>query len=120
MADEITISASMKFTKGNYSVNVSKGGLQIDVTGTAYQDKIQTIGTSEEAIDLGDVGAGGWCFLENMDTTNYIEIRPATGAADLIKLLAGEIAMFRLTGDAVPFAIADTGACDLRVVLIDL
>lgn len=121
MANELTISASLKFSKSGREANASKGGLQIDVTGDKFIRHVQEIGTSEEAIVMSaDVPAGGYMYLENLDSTNYVEIRPATGTADLVRLNAGEIALFRLTSTATaPYAIADTAAVDLLVVLIE-
>lgn len=118
MADELTITASLKFVKGDVSLSRSKSGIRIDVTGDKHIDMVQEIGTSEEALSLGEAGAGGYMLLENLDTTNYIEIRANTGVADLVKLKAGEVAMFRTAADAVPYAIANTAACDLRIIII--
>jgi len=122
MANELTIGASLSFTKGDSSLSVARGGLRVDVAGNKFIHNIQNINTSEEAIVLGDAGAGGYVFLENMDSTNYVEIRPATGGGQaLIRLLAGEIAMFRLApGATAPFAQANTATVNLRVVIVQL
>jgi hypothetical protein len=120
MANELTISATVKWVESGVTVNRSVGGLRIDTAGLKHYDAVQEIGTSEEAITLGEAGAGGYVFLENMSATNYIEIRPATGVADLIKLLPGDVALFRLTGDSVPYAIANTAPCNMRVTIIPL
>jgi hypothetical protein len=83
-------------------------------------DNVQSVGTSEEAILLGDVAPGGYWFVQNMDATNFVELRQATGAGDFLKLLAGEWAIFRTSADATaPFAIADTGACNVRFLRFD-
>lgn len=123
MANELTISGlTIQFTKSAMpSVNFTAGTLSITVSGTQLMDNVQAVGTSEEAILMGDVAAGGWCFFQNMDATNFVEIRSGTGATDLIKLLAGEFALFRMSADSsAPYAIADTGACNLRVLRFDL
>lgn len=118
MSNELTISASVKFVKGSLNVSRSKSGLRIDVTGDKHVDLVQEIGTSEEALTLGEAAVGGYMMLENLDATNYVEIRPDTSVADLIKLLPGDIALFRTSDDAVPYAIADTAPCDLRIIII--
>ena len=123
MANELTAAGlTIAFAKTNCpSFSLSPASLSITVSGTQWMDNTQAIGTSEEAILLGDVAAGGWCFFQNMDATNFISIRAATGATNLIKLLAGEWCLFRLSADATaPFAIADTGACNMRCVRFDL
>lgn len=123
MAAELSLAGlRITFSKTNspsYSLNVST--LTPTVSGSQWMDNVQNIGTSEEAILLGDVAAGGYMFVQNLSTTNFISLRQATGAANFIKLLAGEWAIFRLSVDATaPFAIADTGACDVRFVRFDL
>jgi len=121
MADELTVSVSLRFVKSNVTKSHSTGRVKVDVAGTKITDHIQEIGTSEEAIVLNEAAAGGYVFLENLNATNFIEIRPGTGAADLIKLLPGDVALFRLTGDATaPFAIANTAACNMRIIIIPL
>lgn len=118
MADELTISASLAFLKGSFTVDLSVSGLQFTVSGTKFVHNIQAIGTSEEAIQLGDVGTPGFALFINRDATNFVEIRPGTGDADMIKLKPGEPAMFRFTS-AAPYAIADTGACNVEYVIIE-
>lgn len=123
MADELTLGGlTVAFAKsGSPSVNFTAGTLTIDVSGAQVMDNVQNIGTSEEAILLGDVASGGYWFVQNLDATNFVELRSGTGATDFIKLLAGEWAIFRTSGDAsAPYAIADTGACNVRFVRFDI
>ena len=78
-------------------------------------DNTQTVGITEEAILLGDVAVGGVWFVQNLDSTNFVEIRAGTGLTDLIKIKAGEWAIFRTSTDATaPFAIADTAPVQVR------
>ena len=120
MANEATISVGLRFEKGGVSASYSKGGLQVDVSGSKFVDLVQEIGTSEEQLDFGDVTTPGYVVFENLDSTNYIEIRPGTGVADLVRLNAGEVAVFRLAADATaPYAMANTAACNLRMLLLE-
>ncbi len=121
MANEGTIKTFFKFVKNGVSVLVELATLQFDVAGTNVLDHVQSIGTSEEAITLGDITVGGYARFENLDSTNFIELRQATGASDFCRLLAGDVAIFRISPDmTAPFAIADTASCDMRVTIIDL
>src|SRR3990167_8951403 len=123
MADELTLSGlRIQFTKtGSPSVDFTTGSITPDVAGTQYMDNVQAIGATEEAILMGDVAAGGYCFVQNLDSTNFISLRQATGAANFIKLLAGEWAIFRLSADTTaPYAIADTSSCNVRFMRFDL
>ena len=123
MADEITLSGlTIAFVKtASPSISVTVGSITPDVAGTQYMDNVQNIGVTEEAILLGDVAPGGYWFVQNMDVTNFVQLRQATGAAAFCKLLAGEWAIFRASVDmTAPFAIADTGACNVRFLRFDL
>jgi hypothetical protein len=117
MANELTVSCSVRLNKNSREVNKSYGGVQIDVTGDNPITNIQNIGTSEEAIVVGDVGTAGYFMAKNLDDTNYVTIRAGAGVADLVKLKAGEVCLFRLAMNG-PYAIADTAACDLEVTVI--
>lgn len=118
MANEITVSGSLEFSKGSNSAKLEFGGLSIDVSGTNYNEATQTVGTSEEALNLGDVNAAGLLIIQNQDATNYVELRPASGEADLVKLKAGEWAIFRLAS-STPYAIANTASCVVKYLLIE-
>lgn len=118
MADELTISLSMDFTKSGVNVSISKAGLTIDVSGSKYTRLVQNVGTSEEALDIGDIGTAGYCFIRNLDPTNYVSLRPGSGTANFIKLKAGEAALFRLALNG-PYAIANSSACNVEIVIIE-
>lgn len=121
MANELVVSASLKFEKTGGSVDGAFGGIQINVTGDNCIRHVQAVGfAAEEALTLGDVAAGGYWLFKNLDATNYVEIRPGTGVADLVRINAGEIALFRLAADATaPYVQANTAACNLLVIGVD-
>lgn len=92
----------------------------ITVSGADSIQKTQQIGTSEEAIVLSpDIATAGYVFIENLDSTNFVEIAPATGDAALIKLLPGEFTVFRMASGAVPVATADTAAVQIRYAIVE-
>ena len=120
MANEITLSTRLKRVKNGRTAERGTLGLSVDASGDQYQGGIQTIGTSEEALILGDVAAGGYCWIKNLDSTNFVSFRSGTGATDFMELLPGEEACFRLSRSATaPYAIADTAAVDIEVLLFD-
>lgn len=118
MANELTIAASLTFSKSGVQVTFPKTGTSFTVSGTKYSRTVQSVGTSEEALILGDVGTPGYSLIVNLDATNFVKIRGATGAVDCIKLKPGEFCLFRHAGSA-PFAIADTAACKIEHLLIE-
>ena len=123
MANELSLSnLTVSFSKtGSPTVYFKPSTITPTVAGTQVMDNVQNIGLSEEAILMGDVAAGGYWFVQNLDAANFVQLRQATGATAFCKLLAGEWAIFRASADmTAPFAIADTGACDVRFLRFDL
>ena len=100
-------------------MELKKENVSFTQTGDTYAEYIQTIGTSEEALELGqDIGTPGYCLIINLDTTNFVSIRRATGEGNCIRLDAGGFALFKWAATA-PFAIADTGSCRVKVLLLE-
>jgi len=116
MANEITISGSITFNETDETAAVT--ALNASMTGTRFTHNRQSIGTTEEALALGELSGAsfGWFWAKNLDSTNYLEIRSGTGASnDIIKLKAGEFCLFRFGSDVTaPYAIANTAACLLE------
>jgi len=122
MANEITVQVYLRAAKGFLDVTRSPGQLQFTLAAAspAFGARAQAVGTSaHEALDVGDVATPGWCYLRNLDATNFVEIGvDVTGAfAPLIKLKAGEPAVIRLA--AAPYAKADTAAVKLEYLILD-
>jgi hypothetical protein len=121
-ANELTLTAALEFTKSTThtdSRNMGVEGKQFTVSGTDCVGPItQTIGTSAEALDIGDITTPGYIIIKNLDATNYVTIRMGSTGADVVKLKAGEFALFRLASTN-PFALANTGACQVLFALIE-
>ncbi len=90
------------------------------MAGSRVVDDTQLIATSAEAIQMGEITTPGWCYIKNLDAANFVSIRNGSAGADVIKLLAGESAFFRWPSTAVPYAIADTGACYIEYIIAEL
>lgn len=120
MANELTLTASLAFAKGNVaSTSRSASNATVTVSGTAYAAIVQNVGTSEEQLDFGAVATPGYALIKNLDATNYVEIRAGTGVADLIKIPAGKSCLFPFAADCTaPYAIANSSACDIEMLLI--
>jgi len=124
VADELTISMSISYQSGNSPrLSWALASKKITVAGTAVGGLSVSVGTAEEVIPLGEVtAAGALIAVENLDDTNYIEIRDATGAAnDVVRLNAREGAVFRFGSDVTaPYWIANTAAVRVWYMLIPL
>lgn len=111
MANEITVSASLYgYKAGSMSLPVGRGqhGLTFTLTGTVLSQGTVSVGTTEEAIPLGEVTTPHWAWLKNLGSTNYVSVRPGSGTANLIRMLAGEPCLIPINPLIVPFWIADT------------
>jgi hypothetical protein len=121
-ANELTLSAALEFIKSNTRTSTKDmgiSGLQFTVSGTDCIGPVtQTIGTSAEALDIGDITTPGYVAIKNLDATNYVTIRMGSTGADVVKLKAGEFAMFRLASTN-PFALANTSSCQVLYVLVE-
>jgi len=118
MANELTLSASVKFLKSDTNVDFAKAGVLLDVAGGDYVKRTQTVGTSEEALGLGDLTTPGYMLIYNSDSTNYVKIRSGTGAGDLIRVPAGGIALFYCEATA-PYIIANTASVVVEYLLVE-
>jgi len=112
-----TISASLVFTNAGNQVALSVGSLSITVAGTHYIHQVQTVTiTTPQALAMGGVTAAGYGVFINRSDTNTITIGK-TGAADIVSLLPGEVAAFRL-GVNAPYAVSITGSADLEYLIV--
>jgi hypothetical protein len=123
MADEITVRTYLKYDNGtNRPVIWAEEELTHDITGNAVFQGVQNIGTSAEALDLGDIAIAnvGWCVMKNLDSTNFVRIGDNTPAY-LLRLNAGETCVFRFDQSIVTGIklIADTAAVDVQYLLIE-
>lgn len=113
MANELTLSASFRYVKNGITQTRSLSD-SVTVTGNEFAHNVQAIGTTAEAISVGDVGTAGYCVFVNTDSTNFVEIgRDDTGTfRAVVKLKPGEFSIFR-AGVAL-YGKADTASCNVE------
>ena len=117
MSDELDLSFSVKFSKGGAEIPARRENLSVDITGDAFTHEVQEVGTVEEELPQGaDLGTPGYCFIKNLDDTNYVEVG-LTGSYT-IKLKAGECALFRCAGASL-YAKANTAACLVEYIIVE-
>lgn len=119
MADEITLNLKIKYEKNGIS-DTRIFSDTVDVSGSAICGGVQTIGTTEEAVAVGDVGTLGFARFMNIDATNYVEIGSFVAATfyPLIKLKPGESCVCRLSAVTV-YARANTAAVRLDYMIFE-
>ena len=116
MANEITITASMKVANGNLDESWRKANLKVNQTGKSAAGSVQEIGfAAHEQIVLTDIGTAGYAYFRNTDTTNYVEVGVDVGATfyAFMKLKPGEAAVLRLATGTI-YAQANTAAVKLQ------
>lgn len=119
MANEILAQISLTCTKNGVTLDQSLS-LTKDMAGDEMTQNVQIIGTSAEAIALGDVSTIGYILFKNLDATNYVDLSMVSdGSVPFSKLLAGDFAMIK-AASATIYAKANTAAIKLLVFAIEL
>ncbi len=119
MANEISVTAKLQCANGNHDLKITPSRHQFDQAAVGAYDVINNIATTEESIaTFGDVTTEGWCYIRNLDATNYVQIGFSTAVYG-IRLEAGEVAMFRCEPALTLYLKSNTAACDVRVVVLE-
>lgn len=119
MANEIKIVNSISVSNGNF-LFPKIGGSEIRCDQAAPGGggpSYVKVGTSEEDIAIPDVATLGWCWMKNLDTTNYIKWGPKSGGAmvELGRLMPGKTALLQLAPGITLRAIANGAECKLQI-----
>ena len=122
MADEITISCSMKLSNGELKDNRSAVNVKATQSAQASLGGVQAIGTTEEAIAVGDLAAPGWAYIRNLGPTNYVEIglMPDATFYPMIKLAAGDApCLIKIASGVTLYAKAHTAGVKIDKLILD-
>ena len=116
MANEIKSSINFSASKGGARVALSSS-FYLTMSGSEMIQSTQSIGTTAETINLGDItGAPGGFVIKNLDATNYIEIGGDSGLTVFkIKIPAGQFAAFQPTSATI-YAKANTAAVRVQII----
>jgi hypothetical protein len=123
MADESKLTVIHSFEDDTISLpNFGKSDQEIDVTTkTPVQFDEVSVATSEQVLNLGGVTAAkAMIVFKNHDTSNYVEVRTATGAGnDAYYVGPGECHVWRFGTDVTaPYVVANSAACKVSYRLI--
>lgn len=116
MANEIQVTSGIKVDKGSLAFNYQYTSTLHTMTGTGGPTPgYITVGTTEESTAFPELSTLGWCFMQNLDSTNYVEWGFSTGVYGG-RMQAGEKAgPFRLNPGATMYLKANTAA--VKVVI---
>jgi hypothetical protein len=124
MANELTCTGSVQFAKGQVgAVGMAKSGVKFTVTGGDYVRGTFSVPTTSggTAIPLGGIAtAGGWYFIQNNDSTNYVKIMNAVSGTVVLQIMPLEFAIGRFdAGVTAVAAIAHTAAVVIEYIFVD-
>jgi len=114
MAGTISQTVSVNVNNGDINSQFQKTA-SITQTNQGHASGCQTIGTTQEVLVVTDISTSGVGYFMNIDATNFVQLGVYVSATfyPLVRLLAGEVATFRLDTGATIYAQADTASCQL-------
>lgn len=120
MARSVNITRAVTITSGSSTIltlpSVTKQKTQ---TTDRYILLTKSVGTSEESVDPStlDISTNGYCYLINLDATNYVEW--GTTTTDYCgKLEAADYAgPFQLNAGKTLYLKANAAACEVQILI---
>lgn len=120
MADEIEVNLSVRYDDTVITDFFESIAGMLDSVALKRLRAQQTIGFSaEEALIIGEITSPVLLAVVNLDATNFVNLKVATGGAIMAKLWPGVANVITLgSGAQAPYLIADTAACKIDYLLI--
>lgn len=121
MANEITVTTGFQVVKGSLSVQIAPTTFQADMAGTRVIRNVQSVGTTHEALTVGDLASAGYCTITNLDATNFAELGVDVSGTfyPVVRVDAGKKAgPFRLSS-LTRHVQADTAAVNLDITIAE-
>ena len=99
MAEEISITGRLNILNGTYRADFNPGTIKADLASNLSESGVVASTGTAAAIDTSNVATYGLCYLRNVTLTDNILIGREDGGTfrELITLLPGEFALFRLS-----------------------
>lgn len=117
MAEQFYVGVQLVLNRNDAELQIARQSPLLGMVGSHFVKAVQTIGTSDETLDIGEIGTIGFVYLRNLDATNYIEIG-SDGTNYPLKLLKGNVALFRWNAAAI-HAKANTASCLLEYAVLE-
>lgn len=118
MANEVSLAGSLTISPPGRRSRTLTVSTLITMAGTNYIERSQSIGTSAESLDLGEIGTPGMMYAKNCDATNFITIQDGANGTPVVKILPGDEAVFYL-GTTTPFAKANNATCVMEYAIAE-
>lgn len=121
MANEITITSGLQIIKGSLRSIIGPTSVTADLTGSRLIRNVQAVGTTHEALVVGDLASAGYCTITNLDTTNYAELGVDVSGTfyGVVRVDAGKVAgPFKLSS-LTRHVRANTAAVNLDITIAE-
>lgn len=120
MAIALNVTAKLSVNTGSTNISAPTFNQSVTPAGQNVFTAVQTIGTSSEIINVGDVTTIGYVLITNLDATNYVEIDNATGINVWPqKIKAGGFIILQ-PQSATLYAKANTGSVDIFISAVEV
>jgi hypothetical protein len=121
MANELRFTGGANLLNGNLNDSTPQQTLLVTQSLAALLSKVVNVTTSESDLTTSEVTTLGWAWLQNLDTTNYVQYGPKSGGAMVTvgRLKAGEWALLRLEPGITIRWKANTAACQVLVKIFN-
>jgi hypothetical protein len=123
MANEISASLSLSFTKNGITETVNIVTTKFTMNGNNYEHFTMNVPMSGggTAIPKSSISTIGWVAFKNLDGSgNLVQIMNQVGGSALIQVNAGEFGMVRFaSGAPAPAALAITSSVLVDMFLIE-
>ena len=122
MANEIQFQLQLRLNNDDLSDTYTTSSIRIAQSVARLVRNVQQIGTTEEAIDTGDVITPGYAVFVNLEDAggNFVEVGSYIGGTfyPFIKVKPGEQQMLRIAvTTAQLYAKADTGNVEMFYII---
>jgi hypothetical protein len=123
VANEIKVTTQIKCDNANFSMPLfgkQNQGVTQTTPGGMVPGQV-SIGTTDTTISFAGLTALGWCYLQNLDATNYVDFGPdSSGMIAAVRLKPGEPGMLiRLVPGTTYKAKANSAACKVLILALD-
>ncbi len=118
----IQITAMLSLAGAGVSVQLQTAGLTVTMSGSKYIEGIMNVPTTSggTVIPVSALANLGYAMFLNMDPTNYVQLLSAASGTVLIKLLPGDVALFRFDGSVTaPALLAHTAASNVQYLILE-
>lgn len=120
MANEITITSSLRVSKNGMTFAPASATFQATQTGESFTVDLYTVTTAAAQVTITG-SLGGWLMVKNLDATNFIDFGPWVSATlhKLIRIGPSQAFVFRSTPSISYGAQADTASCNIQIAAIE-